>query len=109
MTGVQTCALPISLLFEKRRLDILLSEEQFKDVMEYGDTIEIILSKKFSELNGIGNYLFEALSPLLNKIQVTYLQKVLKIRLTRQNNWLKDLETIVDVVTDLYNKFSKRK
>lgn len=99
----------VSLLFEKRRLDILLSEEQFKDVMEYGDTIEITLSKKFSELNGIGNYLFEALSPLLNKIQVTYLQKVLKIRLTRQNNWLKDLETIVDVVTDLYNKFSKRK
>lgn len=99
----------VSLLFEKRRLDILLAGEEFEDATQYGNTIEIVLSKKFSSINGIGSDLFEALAPLIEKIQVSYLQKVLRVRLTKSDNWLQDLETLVDIICALYKKFSSGK
>lgn len=89
-------------LIEKRRIDILISNEEFEDVNEYPDTIEIVLSKKFSNINGIGQRLFEVLSPYLEKIQVSYLKRTLKIRLKKIDNWIKDLETIIDCISKLY-------
>ena len=95
-------------LIEKRRIDILISHEEFEDVNEYADTIEIVMSKKFSNINGIGQQLFEILAPYLEKIQVSYLKKTLKIRLKKINNWIKDLETIISCIAKLYEKYSKK-
>ena len=97
----------VQLLFKKRRIDILLSGEEFDDVSEYESAIEIKLSKKFSEINGIGNCLFESLQSYLDKIQVTYMQKVLKLRLKKEGNWILDFETIVEVISTIYKKLSK--
>ena len=66
------------------------------------------MSKKFTNINGIGQQLFEVLAPYLEKIQVSYLKKVLKIRLKKIDNWLKDLETIIECVSTLYRKYSKK-
>lgn len=99
----------VTLLFKKRRLDILLEGEEFSGVIEYPDSIELTLSKKFSNLNGIGNMLFESVAPMLDKIKVTYLQKTLKIRVLKVDNWLLTLETVIDNVVQLYKRFSKRK
>lgn len=97
----------VQLLFKKRRIDILLSGEEFDDVSEYESAIEIKLSKKFSEINGIGNCLFESLQSYLDKIQVTYMQKVLRLRLKKEGNWILDFETIVEVISTIYKKLSK--
>ncbi|MCR5333205.1 MAG: transcription-repair coupling factor [Bacilli bacterium] len=99
----------VILLIKKRRLDILLEGEEFSGVKEYPDSIEVTLSKKFSNIEGIGNMLFEALSSMLDKIKVTYLQKTLRIRVLKKDNWLLSLETLVDTVVELYKRFSKRK
>lgn len=99
----------VALLFKKRRLDILLEGEEFSGVIEYPDSIELTLSKKFSNLNGIGNMLFESVAPMLDKIKVTYLQKTLKIRVLKVDNWLLTLETVIDNVVQLYKRFSSRK
>ena len=53
--------------------------------------------------------LFEALSYMLDKIKVTYLNKTLKIRVLKKDNWLLSLETLIDTVVELYKRFSKRK
>lgn len=98
----------VNLLFKKRRIDILLTGEEFEDVSEYSEAIEIKLSKKFSEINGIGNCLFESLQSYLDKIQVTYMQKVLRIRLKKEGNWLLDFETIVEVISTIYKKLSNK-
>lgn len=97
----------VQLLFRKRKIDITLEEEEFDDVSEYSNAIEIKLSKKFSEINGIGNKLFESLQSYLDKLQVTYMQKVLRLRLRKEGNWLLDFETIVDVISTLYKRCSK--
>ena len=98
----------VELLLNKRKLDIKLTGEEFEDTVEYEKSIEIILSKKFSSINGIGSMLFESLAPYLNKLQVTYLQKTLKIRLNKEGNWLLDFETIVDIIVTIYKRFLKK-
>lgn len=95
-------------LINKRRIDLLLENEEFETTNEYSNNIELVLSQKFSSISGIGSALFEMLTPYLNKITVTYLQKVLKIRLKKEDNWIKDLETIVECIDTLYIKYSKR-
>lgn len=97
----------VNLLLKKRSLDIIMEGEEFDGFNEYTEAIEIILSKKFSSLNGIGTKLFDALTSYLEKIQVTYMNKVLKIRLKKVGNWMLDFETIIQVIATLYKQFSK--
>ena len=96
------------MLINKRKIDILMNNEEFENVNEYTNDIEIVLSNKFSGISGIGSALFEALSSYLEKISVTYLNKVLKIRLKKIDNWIKDLETIVECIVSLYKKYNKK-
>ena len=98
----------VQLLINKRRIDILMNNEEFENVNEFSDSIEIVLSDKFSNKSGIGSTLFEALAPYINKISVTYIHKVLKIRLNKQDNWMKDLETIVECIVAIYKKYKAR-
>ena len=98
----------VSNLINKRKIDILIDEEEFEDVNEYKDAVEIVMSKKFTNINGIGQQLFDVLAPYIEKIQVSYLKKVLRIRLNKQDNWMKDLENIIEVISILYKKYSKK-
>ncbi len=98
----------VTTLINKRRIDILIEKEEFEDVKEYPNSVEIVMSKKFTNINGIGQQLFEILAPYIQKVQVSYLKRELKIRLDKVDNWLKDLETIIDCIDVLYNKYSKK-
>ncbi len=99
----------VNLLFKKREIDILLSHESFDRITELYGNLEIVLSKKFSSISGIGAPLFEALEPLLDVVTVSYLQKTLRIKLKKEGNYLLTLETLAHVVIDLYNRFSNNK
>ena len=94
----------VELLFKSKLIDIYISEEEFSDVNEYPTSIEIVLSKKFSSINGMGSLLFEVLEPYINKIQLSYIQKILKLRLKKEDNWIKDLEVILECISKLYHK-----
>ena len=98
----------VNLLLNKRRIDILMNNEEFESVNEYSDTVEIILSDKFSSKSGIGSALFESLEPYISKITVTYIHKVLRIRLKKENNWMKDLETIIECIVTIYKKYKAK-
>ena len=99
--------LEVTTLINKRKVDILMEGEEYDSINEFPDSIEITMSKKFTNINGIGQRLFEVLSPYIEKIQVSYLKKVLKIRLKKIDNWMKDLETIIECVSALYKKQAK--
>lgn len=98
----------VNSLIDKRRIDIIMNNEEFEKVNEYENDIEIVLSDKFSSVSGIGSALFDALSPYIGKITVTYLQKVLRIRLKKVDNWMKDLEIVVECISTIYKKYSKK-
>lgn len=98
----------VVLLLNKRRIDILMNNEEFESVNEYPDTVEIVLSEKFSSKSGIGSTLFEALESYISKITVTYIHKVLKIRLKKEGNWIKDLEAIIECIVSIYRKYKAK-
>ena len=98
----------VTTLINKRRVDLMIAGDEFEDVNEYKDAVEIVMSKKFTNINGIGQRLFEVLSPYLEKIQVSYLKKILKIRLKKIDNWMKDLENIIECISILYKKSIKK-
>lgn len=99
----------VSLLFRKRRVDLLLEGEEFSDINEQNNYINIVLSKKFSSLNGVGNDLFTALTPYLETLNVTYINKTLYIKIEKVDNWFKELETIVDIIKEIYKKYKNKK
>ena len=98
----------VKILLKKRRIDILLAGEEFSGANEVTNAIELIMSPKFSEIEGIGAALFDAVAPFIDKISVSYVQKTLRIKVLKKDNWLLTLETLVDNVRDLYKRFSKR-
>lgn len=94
----------VKLLIDRKRVDILVKNEEIKDVLEYPDNVAIILSKKFSAINGIGMELFDAIQEYMDVIKVSFINKELKITILKKNNWFLTLETILDVVHKLYLK-----
>lgn len=99
----------VKLLFERKRLDLLMDNEEFDDVLEYPDFIEVALSKKFSNINGIGLEMFELLEPYIGKIKMSYHHKELKLRLEKEGDWIRDLSSILDIIHTLYKKRKPKK
>ena len=94
----------VQALLKSKLIDIYISYEEFENVNEYPSSIEIVLSKKFSSINGMGSAMFEVLEPYIEKISLTYIHKVLMLRLKKDGNWLKDLEIILECIDKLYKK-----
>ncbi len=97
----------VELLFKKREIDILLTHEAFSSIKEIFNSLEITLSKNFSSINGIGSPMFEALRSMLDYLTVSYSQKTLKIRIKKEDNYLKILEEVAHTIIDLYTKYKK--
>jgi transcription-repair coupling factor (superfamily II helicase) len=93
----------VETLFTKRKIDLLLENDAIKDINEYGNSIDLILSDGFGKINGIGSVLFDELVPFLEDIKVTYLNHELKIRLNKGDDWLDKLEKIIAKIVKLYN------
>ena len=69
---------------------------------EFNNAVDLHLSNLFSDINGIGNDLFEVLTPYIDVIKVTYINHVLNLRLTKENNWEETLEKIMSKIVKLY-------
>lgn len=96
----------VTLLIQKKRIDLFTSQEEFTSVEEYDTYVDILMSDTFSRINGIGNELFNSMVPYLNILKVTFLEKQLRLRIKKGNDWLNDLEKIVRNIHVLYSKHS---
>lgn len=94
----------MQLLLKKRKMDVLLSSDAFEGLEELRNHIDIRLSSLFSSINGIGLELFNVLTPYLNKVEVTYVEKRLRLRLKKENDWPNDLYKILKEVSSLHEK-----
>jgi transcription-repair coupling factor (superfamily II helicase) len=97
----------VSLLIAKKRIDLFTSQEEFGSVEEYDTYVDILMSDSFSRINGIGSELFNAMVPYLSMLKVTFLEKQLRLRITKQKDWLKSLESIVRAIHVLYIKHTE--
>ncbi|MCH5180579.1 MAG: transcription-repair coupling factor [Erysipelotrichales bacterium] len=92
----------VKLLFDKRQmLFVIDNDSAFDTLIEQHDFVDLLLSKEFSNIDGIGVYLFKMLSDFLRYIKVTYREKQIRIRLTKSDKWFEQLQTIIQIVSDL--------
>jgi hypothetical protein len=52
----------------------------------------------------MGSDLFNQLLPFLSILKVTFIEKRLKIRMKKRENWMDDLEKVMTVTDKLYRK-----
>ena len=82
-------------LFQKRNIDLLRMDAKVDRLSENINSIELVLSKDYINIRGIGNILFEAMIPYLKMIKVTYLKNEFKIIVMKRPGWLNTLEAIL--------------
>ena len=85
----------VDTLFIKRDIDLLSDDANVENINETSKMIEIILGKTYINIRGIGNLIFEAMIPYLKFIKISYANNVFKIQLTKGNDWIKNLESIL--------------
>lgn len=90
------------LLFQKKRIDLIREGIEFSSLAEEGGIVDIILSDAFSRESGIGIALFNALGDLTSITKVNFLNRKLRIQLTKGKRWLDDLERLVKTIHGVY-------
>lgn len=84
----------VQYLFEKRRLDILVSEEGVDSFKEYPKEAELIFTKAYSDkLDGVK--LFEIITSISREIVVRYSNSCMKFKIPKRNQWL---EMVIEVI-----------
>ena len=94
----------VETLFAKRSIDLLMRESMVEDLSEINKKVEIMLGENYIKIKGIGNILFEALIPYLSFIKVSYANNKFRILLTKRENWIKDLENILECLANIMKK-----
>ena len=94
----------VATLVMKKRVDVLLENEEFATVEEANDHVNLVMDTCFSRINGIGNILFDALSSYLLLLRVSFVNRQLKIILSKEDDWLKNLYEIVVLTHQVYLK-----
>ncbi len=88
-------------LFIKRNIDLLKDEAKVTKISDNPRFVELILSKDYLNIRGIGNILFEAMIPFLNTIKVSYLKNEFKINVMKNKDWLNTLESILNSLVNV--------
>ena len=87
-------------IIEKKRIDILASEDKVKDIKDNKDFIDIHLSKELSNKDGIGVVLFEKANELDYKnINLSFNKDNIRIRIRKLNtNWVFYIKEILQAI-----------
>ena len=93
----------VALLIDKKKIDLLIEKEEFESIEELTNRVDITLAQAFSKINGIGNLLFESLSDYLSCLRVSFVERKLKIMVTKKEDWIHDLLSILRIVDKVYN------
>ena len=90
----------VSMLIEKKRIDILASEDKVKDIKDNKDFIDIYLSKELSNKDGIGVILFEKANELDYKnINLSFNKDNIRIRIRKiKTNWVYYIKEILQAI-----------
>ena len=91
----------VALLIQKKRIDILLSYPEFASITENQNQVSVFLSNSFSSKDGMGYELFNTLNGYLEIFRMSFLNRQLRLILTKRDCWIDDLEKILRLVHQL--------
>lgn len=85
----------VRLLFEKKRLEILVNEPHVEDVKEIGDTLLLEFSAEWSaQIDGVK--LFEMMTTLCKEAQMRYRRQRIAMSIPKQSGWLAQVIEILE-------------
>lgn len=82
-------------LLRKRKIDILSSSVYIESLKEENGGFTILLTKEASSINRIGIKLFEEMKDASKYVRASFIDRQIKLRLMKQNNYLDNLEEIL--------------
>lgn len=86
----------VQLLFEKKRLDILINQVNVENFKENMKDAELTFTEAWSK-NADGVKLFEKITTLSRDIVLRYNQNKIKIRFPKNKNWLKQVIEVLEM------------
>ena len=89
-------------LFTKKNINLLMEEAYVENLSEKPKFIELTLGVDYINIRGIGNILFEALIPYLNKIKIAYAKNKFTINISKTPTWINDLENILKSLVKIH-------
>lgn len=93
----------VELLLIKRKFEIYLNYDCFESLKEFETNIQLVLSEKFSMIEGIGSSLFTALISLLKYLKISYIDKKINISISKNSDYVFVLLNVFEIVYKLYN------
>lgn len=91
----------VEMIFKKRKIDLLVKEACVESIHDTNRYIEMILGEPYIKIRGIGNMLFQAIIPFLNKVKISYLNNRFKIVMQKDDKWLDDLEDVLNTFLNI--------
>ncbi|MEG3039819.1 MAG: transcription-repair coupling factor [Erysipelotrichaceae bacterium] len=77
----------VQMLFEKKRLDLLVNEECLDDFKEGTQEVELIFKETWSDsVDGVK--LFEMITTISKDIKIRYVKKQIRMKIPKTKNWL---------------------
>lgn len=93
---------PVMLLLEKKKIDLLSTEDCFDNINENKDYIDVVLSEKFSKINGIGIDLFDIVNNIDSvNINLSFRQEKIRVRILKKDEWSKNLSLLLEKISKL--------
>ena len=90
----------VELLFTKRRITLYQQEQWLKEVNEYKERIDLICTREFSKIDGMGYILFKELQKYITYLKVNFIKCEIHISFYKNGDWVDKYE---DVNKILYN------
>lgn len=88
-------------IIEVKYLKIILNNDLIKDFEEFSDFIIITFHEKLSYVRAIGTDIMEIV--YAKNTSLSFIQGHIKLRLTKIDNWVKQVIDIINKITTLYN------
>ncbi len=93
----------VSLLFEKKRLEILLSEDRIQSFKEQAAFVELVFTKEFSDtIDGVA--LFTLVNQVSRDIELKYIQRKIVLKFMKHPKWLTEVIQVLVKTKDTVSK-----
>lgn len=93
----------VALLFEKKRLDILINEKHIENFREKPNEVELIFTQTWSD-NIDGVVLFELMTTICSDALLRYTNQKITMKIAKRKNWLAIVVQILEMTKSLKHK-----
>ena len=90
---------------EKKRIDILSSENWESDIKETNEYVDLYLTEEYSNTDNLGVDLFNIANEIDYKyVELSFRSSRIRIRIYKRDDWSASLSLCLEKITKIYNK-----